>query len=71
MTTFTRDQLIKFGQYLLSVERKKSFKAIKGLPSVRERLAEVNHADVENAISSFTNNPGVEFTKCKQVILKP
>jgi hypothetical protein len=41
---FTRSQLVEFGNYLLSEERKSFYTG----DNVEERLSQVNHADVEN-----------------------
>jgi len=48
-TLFTEQQIVSFGKYLLSKERRNSYKAvrIKGI-SLDERLSQVNHADIEN-----------------------
>ncbi len=43
---FTRQQLVAFGNYLLSEERKSNYTG----EAVEERLSKVNHSDVENWI---------------------
>lgn len=50
---FTKKDMISFGKYLLSDERKESFKKHPELKSlnIKERLSEVHHADVENWFS--------------------
>ncbi len=48
MNEFTPDQLISFGQYLLSKERTNRILSIESELSSEERLKEVYHADVEN-----------------------
>lgn len=50
-TTFTEAELVSFGNYMVSEERKNSFEASKDLHpgfTVEERLSQVHHADVEN-----------------------
>jgi hypothetical protein len=44
MKTFTRKQLVSFGNYLLSEQRKSLYEG----QEVEQRLSQVNHADVEN-----------------------
>lgn len=53
MQKFTRAELVQFGNFLLSKERRDTFRKTrrKGF-SLKERLSEVHHADVENFISS-------------------
>lgn len=49
-TTVNQDELlVKFGNYLFSQERRKlyKYKRFKGIP-LAQRLAQVNHADIEN-----------------------
>ncbi len=50
--SFTHQQLVEFGNYLLSPERRKAYKAT-DKKMLKERLSVVNHADVENCIESF------------------
>lgn len=53
MKKFLRKDLVEFGNYLLSEERKKSFSENPNFPNgelLEERLSEVHHADVENFI---------------------
>lgn len=54
--TFTRKDLVRFGNYLLSKERRELYAKteIEGF-SLEERLSQVNHADVENFIDLITN----------------
>lgn len=52
VTYFNRKDLVEFGKYLLSDERKESFKAISKV-NLKERLSEVHHADVENFLDSI------------------
>lgn len=49
MENYTEQQLVEFGTYLLSAERKKLFKSrkIKGL-TLNERLSQVHDSDLEN-----------------------
>lgn len=52
VTTFNSKDLVSFGKYLLSEERKESLEQtsiedVKALPS-EERLREVYHADIQN-----------------------
>jgi len=67
------NQLVKFGQYLLSQERKRKFKKSpkntnNGL-SLRERLALIHDADIQNFLEEYASNPNIEYTQSKQVIL--
>lgn len=52
MKTFTEKQLVEFGNYLLSEERKQLYASHPQLgdSDLEERLSTVNHADVENFI---------------------
>lgn len=52
---FTRFQLVEFGNYLLSEERRKSYQQEGDQSILQERLSAVNHADVENYIESLNN----------------
>lgn len=75
-STFTENQLVRFGQYLLSQERKNRFKRSKkngnqdSPTTARQSLALVHHADVENFKTFVTENPEVQFTASKEVILR-
>lgn len=51
VTYFNKKDLIEFGNYLLSEERKESFKAISE-ENLEDRLSSVNHADIENFLES-------------------
>jgi len=44
---FTRADLLTFGQYLLSAKRRKKYAAVSHT-LLKERLTQVNHADIEN-----------------------
>lgn len=59
MQTFTRQQLVLFGNYLLSKERRERYKKTRNSIPLKDRLSEVNHADVENFIDegSKTKQP--------------
>ena len=46
-TYFTKSDLIKFGNYLLSDKREKSFKAVSA-ENLKERLSKVHDADLAN-----------------------
>lgn len=81
METFTEKHLVQFGQYLLSQDRKKRFKAARSkkdgvigearpILSSRESLALIHHADVENFKAAIEENPEVQFTPSKEVILR-
>lgn len=74
MERFTENQLIQFGQYLLSQDRKKSFKAAprsrKNALSFRQRLALIHDADIANFKLAIEENPEIEFTPSKEVILR-
>lgn len=81
METFTEKHLVQFGQYLLSQDRKKRFRAARSkkdgvigearsILSTRESLALIHHADVENFKTFIEENPEVEFTPSKEVILR-
>ena len=49
MAKYKKKDLISFGNYLLSKERKKRFKQYTHpFLTVKERLLEVHHADIEN-----------------------
>ena len=50
---FTRYQLIEFGNYLLSDERRKLYQQEGDQTALQGRLSVVNHADVENYIDSL------------------
>lgn len=47
---FNKRDLVKFGEYLLSEERKELFKQHPGMKghTLESRLASVNHSDIEN-----------------------
>ena len=46
---FTEDQLVSFGQYLLSEEREKRIKSTRiRNSSIKNRMRDVHHADFEN-----------------------
>jgi hypothetical protein len=47
VTYFNKKDLVAFGNYLLSEERRERFKAISE-EALEERLSVVHHADVEN-----------------------
>lgn len=53
---FTRAELVEFGNYLLSDERKQRFASNPHAPeglTLEERLSEVHHADVENYLATL------------------
>lgn len=51
VTYFNKKDLVEFGNYLLSEERKESFKSI-SKENIDERLSKVHHADIENFLES-------------------
>lgn len=51
ITYFNKKDLVEFGNYLLSEERKESFKNISE-DLLEERLSKVHHADIENFLES-------------------
>jgi hypothetical protein len=58
--TFTRDELVRFGYYLLSPARRELYlKNPQEGFSVDDRLSQVNHADVENFINLITNGVSI------------
>lgn len=48
MKTYTENELVSFGNYLLSKERADMFRPIKNFLSKKERLKMVHHSDVTN-----------------------
>lgn len=50
---FTRYQLVEFGNYLLSKERREAYSKNGDQIILEERLSVVNHADVENYITDL------------------
>ncbi len=54
VTTFNRKDMISFGKYLLSEERRQRFinHPVFGSNNLEERLSDVHHADIENWINS-------------------
>ena len=48
---FSRYQMVDFGNYLLSKERRELYKQEGNQDLLEERLSVVNHADIENYIS--------------------
>jgi hypothetical protein len=59
--TFTRDELVRFGYYLLSPARRELYsKSPQEGFSVEDRLSQVNHADVENFINLITNGVPID-----------
>ena len=52
VTYFNKKDLIGFGEYLLSEKRRELFKQ-NGKEGLKERLAQVHHADVENYLESI------------------
>ena len=77
-TSFTRNEMVKFGTYLLSQQRKRRFSQTTrqnkkdGISSIgtRARLALVHHADVENFIHDLETNPNIQYTESSECILK-
>lgn len=54
VTYFNKKDLVNFGNYLLSEERKKLFESHpEHISSLEERLSKVHHADVENFLESI------------------
>lgn len=77
--SFSEKELIQFGYYLLSQERKKRFSSstreasktkASPFPGTRSRLALVHDADVANFKDYIAENPEIEFTKSSECILK-
>lgn len=56
MQTFTRQQLVLFGNYLLSKERRERYKKNRSSIPLKDRLSLVNNADVENFIDEVSKN---------------
>jgi hypothetical protein len=52
VTYFNRKDLVSFGNYLLSEERKTRYSLIDSEIQVDERLKHVSHADIENWIET-------------------
>ena len=53
VTYFNRKDLVRFGEYLLSEERRELYKQNPNFPNellLEERLSEVSHSDIENFI---------------------
>lgn len=50
VTYFNRKDMISFGEYLLSEERKELYKShpVLGSENLEERLSVVNHSDLDN-----------------------
>ena len=48
VTYYNRKDLVKFGQYLLSEERRKSIESRHSEIPIEERLKEVYRSDIEN-----------------------
>lgn len=51
VTTFNQSDLVSFGKYLLSDERRKRYENHPGFPDGKDlesRLSEISHADIEN-----------------------
>lgn len=69
--TFDIKQLVKFGQYCLSQERKNRYKSIRinGTPS-RVRLTEVTDADIQNFIEDCKETPDKKYTSSRECILR-
>lgn len=55
VTYFNRKDLVRFGEYLLSKERRELYKQNPNFPNellLEERLSEVSHSDIENFIEN-------------------
>ena len=55
VTYFNRKDLVRFGEYLLSEERRELYKQNPNFPNellLEERLSEVSHSDIENFIEN-------------------
>jgi len=65
VTTFNRKDLIEFGQYLLSPERRDLYSnhPIHNGETLEERLKNVSHSDVENFIHNKEFNKKGSFQK--------
>ena len=57
---FNRSQLVEFGNYLLSKERRELYEQSGNQTILEERLSTVNHADVENYISLLNKEQNVQ-----------
>jgi hypothetical protein len=60
VTYFNRKDLVSFGNYLLSDERKERFKINPNFRNgelLKERLSQVHHADVENWMDDSKTQP--------------
>ena len=56
VTYFNKKDLVDFGNYLLSKERKELFKLHpKPIGSLEERLSKVHHSDIENFLEKKMN----------------
>ena len=77
MNSFNEKQLVQFGQYLLSQNRKRNFKGAprskgkNGGLSLVERLALIHDADVQNFKEHIKNQPEIEFESSGAVVLRP
>lgn len=46
---YTEKELVKFGEYILSDERRALYRGIKDHPlPFKERIKQINHSDIEN-----------------------
>ena len=78
MNQFTEKQVVQFGNYLLSQERKKRFEATTrqnkkdnlNIVGTRSRLAGVHDADIQNFMSDIASNPDIQYTRSSECILK-
>ena len=75
---FTEKQLVQFGNYVISQERKKRFSSLTRqskkegtfIQGTRERLSSITHADIENFKQEIAENPEIQYTQSREVILR-
>lgn len=63
VTYFNRKDLVSFGNYLLSNERRELYKShpdADKMPPLEDRLASVNHADIENWTDIIQNKSAIQ-----------
>lgn len=68
--TYTEADLVKFGQYLLSKERKSHFKRGKKSVPRTSAMAQVWDADIANFNHDRETNPDIQYTESKEIIYR-